>query len=103
MSTTLIYGDDKTVDGPTGTDLAAALDGLLSGEDSQADLWLENDDGWALSVAPTGDLFFENLDEDSDRYQTMGPLERDEILRLLQLMADGNLDALRAEAWEVGE
>jgi hypothetical protein len=103
MSTTLICHDDRTVDDPSAGELAEALDAVLVAEDNVADLWLEDDEGWMLSVVPSGDIFLENVHEDGDQYLTMGPLPRDEILRLLHLLAQGKIDALRTEAWETGE
>ncbi|MDQ4078632.1 MAG: hypothetical protein M3220_20625 [Chloroflexota bacterium] len=101
MNTSLTTADGQTVENPTQDDLARALDALLESEDESADLWLEDDAGWALSVVPTGDVFFENLEEEG--YQTLGPLSRDYILRLLHLLSTGKIDELRAEPWEEGE
>ncbi len=102
MATSLTTPDGKIVEEPGQTALEAALDTLLNGDDPEADLWLEDDEGWALSVVTTGDIFFENIHK-GDSYQTLGPLERDELLRLLTLLAQGKLRELRAEAWEAGE
>jgi hypothetical protein len=103
MSTTLIRHDDQTVADPSAGELAEALDAVLAAEDDAADLWLEDDEGWTLSAVSSGDLFLENVHDEGDRYLTMGPLTRDEILRLLHLLAQGKVEALRAEAWEAGE
>ncbi len=101
MSTTLTTPGGQSIEAPSLAALTEAVDALLAGEDEAADLWLENDDGWALSVVPTGDLFFENVNKDS--YQTLGPLPREEIVRLLHLLASDNLADLRAQPWEAGE
>lgn len=102
MPASLTTPDGRIVDEPTPAELQQALATLLDGGDPEADLWLEDDDGWALSVVVGGDIFFENVNE-GDTYQTLGPLERDELLRLLTLLAQGKLRDLRAERWEAGE
>ena len=102
MPTSLTTADGKIIEEPSRADLEAALDALLSGNDPEADLWLEDDEGWTLSVVTTRDIFFENINN-GDTYQTLGPLERDELLRLLTLLAQGTVRELRAEPWEVGE
>ncbi len=99
MRTTLTTPNDQ-IENPSQDDLALALDAILASRNELDDLWLENDEGWALSVVPSGDVFFEQLD--GEGYQTLGPLPRDEIERLLHLLAEGNLDDLRAEPWEEG-
>lgn len=99
MSTTLTTPHDQ-IENPSEDDLAHALDTILASSNELDDLWLENAEGWALSVVPSGDVFFEQLDEEG--YETLGPLSRDAILRLLQLLAEGQLAELRAEPWEEG-
>lgn len=99
MSTTLTTPKDQ-IENPSQDDLALALDAILASKSELDDLWLENDEGWALSVVPSGDVYFEQLDEEG--YQTLGPLPRDAIMRLLTLLAEGQLEALRAEPWEEG-
>ncbi len=102
MSTTLTTPDGELIEKPTRDNLAHALELLLHGDDPNADLWVENDEGWALSVVPTADLFFENVHEGDD-YLTLGPLPESEILRLLDLFVQGDIQALRSEPWESGE
>ena len=99
---TMTLPDGDPIEAPSEAQLADALDALLGGSDEAADLWLEDEEGWALSVVTSGDLFFENLEDDS-RYWTIGPLEREGILRLMALFARGEIDALRAEPWEEEE
>ena len=93
----------QIVEEPSLADLSQALDTLLDGEDKEADLWLEHDSGWTLSVVTTGDLFLENNDEEGDRYWTVGPLPKEGILLLLQMLSSGNIEELRAQAWEEEE
>jgi hypothetical protein len=102
MPTSLTTPDNRIIEEPSAADLEQALDALFNSDDPEADLWLEDDDGWTLSVVTSGDIFFENINED-DSYQTLGPLERGDLLRLLTLLAQGNLRDLQAEPWEAGE
>lgn len=102
MAVSLTTPTGQVVEAPTEEALASALASLLRGAEAEADLWLEDDDGWALSVVPSGDIFFENLDADEEQYLTLGPLPEHELLRLLSLLATGNVDALHEEAWEEG-
>ena len=103
MDLTLIDPSGNVIENPSQTAIAQALDELLNGADADADLWLETDEGWALSVVPSRDIFFENLNEGGSSYQTLGPLPRDHILRLLHLLSQNKLAELRAEPWESGE
>jgi hypothetical protein len=102
MPASLTTSDNRIIEEPTPADLEQALDALFNSGDAEADLWLEDDDGWTLSVVTSGDIFFENINE-GDNYQTLGPLERDDLLRLLTLLAQGKLRDLHAELWEAGE
>lgn len=103
MTVSLTTPAGQVVEGPTLADLSQALDEVLVGGDEEIDLWLEHDEGWTLSVVPTGDVFFENPDEDEEAYWTLGPLPKPEILILLQELCENKLDALRAHPWEEGE
>jgi hypothetical protein len=103
MAATLTTPDNKTIEKPAADDLAAALHGVLGHEDEHADLWLEHDSGWTLSVTRSGDLFLEDLTGDEEEYWTLGPLPEEEILPLMAALAKGDVRAVRALKWERGE
>lgn len=103
MSSTLTTSDNHTVENPKPTHLADALHTLLTHEDPEADLWLEHDSGWTLSVTTSGDLFLEDLTGDEEEYWTHGPLPEDEILPILISLAKGDIRVVRARRWERGE
>lgn len=102
MKTILTTPDLQRIETPTRDDLGHALELLLHGDDPNADLWLEDDAGWALSVVPTGDLFLENVNE-GGRYQTLGPLPEVQLLHIMTHFIQGELEAVRAYPWEEGE
>ena len=68
-----------------------------------ADLWVEHDSGWTLSVTHSGDLFLEDLTGDEEEYWTLGPLPEAEILPLLTALTKGDIRTVRAQKWERGE
>ncbi len=70
MSSTLTTPDNKTVEKPNSTHLADALHTVLTHADLDADLWVEHDSGWTLSVTHSGDLFLEDLTGDR-KYWTL--------------------------------
>jgi hypothetical protein len=103
MSSTLTTPDNKTVEKPNPTHLADALRAVLTHEDPDADMWVEHDSGWTLSVTHSGDLFLEDLTGDEEEYWTLGPLPEDEILPILISLAKGDIRAVRGRKWERGE
>lgn len=102
MSSTLTTPDNKHIEKPTVSHLTDALHAVLTHEDEQADLWLEHDSGWTLSVTRSGDLFLEDLTGDEEEYWTLGPLPEAEILPLLTALAKGDIRTVRAQPWERG-
>lgn len=103
MSVTLTTPALQEIEEPTLADLSQALNDLLASEDDATDLWLEHDSGWTLSVVTTGDAFLENVADERDRYWTLGPLPKESLLLLLQMLAAGRIEALRDEPWEEAE
>lgn len=103
MSSTLTTPDNKTIEKPTQTHLAEALHAVLTHTDPDADLWVEHDSGWTLSVTHSGDLFLEDLTGDEEEYWTLGPLPEEEILPLLTALTKGDIRTVRVQKWEKGE
>ncbi len=78
----------------------AASDPETAGED----ISLVNDDsGWSLAWTPTGGLLvWENLDDDNEKVRFQHGQSLNQVWRLWQELAGGNLVLIEAEPWQEG-
>lgn len=75
------------------------LDDLVHSDRDHPDISLSNEDGWVLSIFPSGLVVFENgLDEDDNAMYLRGT-GREEQLQLLRWLNDGQLDDIQALDW----
>ena len=100
MASTLSTAKGETIEDPNEAHLTAALRELMTDPDENADLWLDHDNGWTISVVKSGDVFLEDTSDEKERYFTVGPLEEGDIVTLLAAMATGDMDKVNSYAWE---
>ena len=100
MASTLTTPKGETIEDPTEDTLANALRELMNDPDEHADLWLDHDNGWTISVVKSGDVFLEDTSDEKERYFTIGPLEEGDIVTLLAAMAQGDMNKVNSYAWE---
>lgn len=98
MASILTLRRGATVDNPTYEQLVAALETLTVEDDEHPDVWLANEDGWAISVFDGGLVIF--ADEDGNEWELAG-VSTQKVLELWQHLQDGQIGTIRREAWQV--
>ena len=88
------------------SDDPAAIDVLLAQLDStdqeHTDVAVRTADGWTISAYRSGNVVFENVEARSSVPRHIKRIPREEIGRLMRLLATGDLAALDREPWEAG-
>jgi len=81
--------------------LLEELDGPL--DDENPDVAITDDDtGWMLSVFQSGRLIWENPEEGPEEPRHMVDIPRSETLRIMSLVATGDLAAVESLNWRPG-
>ncbi|MFE7492136.1 hypothetical protein [Kitasatospora sp. NPDC057541] len=88
-----------TVEKPDPAMIERVLDGLTDADDEHPDVSLSHENGWCLSVFTNGLLIWENPDDDVPRPGEMRDVTRDETLRLLGLLAAGDIESIETLPW----
>jgi hypothetical protein len=72
-------------------------------DDEHPDVCVSDDrTAWAISAFQSGRLVFENLDDSSVAPGHMSGVTREEVLRLLTVLAHGGIEELQGLAWQPG-
>jgi hypothetical protein len=83
----------------------AALPALLAELDADdaehPDVAIRTSDGWTLSAMQGGDVYWENIEDDTGHavVRYMRGLDRDRTLELFRAVARGDLDEVEAQPW----
>ncbi|MFJ8310651.1 MULTISPECIES: hypothetical protein [unclassified Streptomyces] len=81
-----------SVDEPDEATMRTILDGLADADTEHPDVSLTHENGWSLSVFPSGELLWllwENLDDPDTAPRQLSGVTEDEVLRLFALLAAG--------------
>jgi hypothetical protein len=91
----------ESVADPEQGDFISALEELSVNDPEHPDCWLENEDGWVISVFSSGVVVFEGPRRE-DGVSYMPAIPRKEILRLWSLLREGKLNEIRLSPWVPG-
>jgi len=91
----------ESVADPEQGDFVGALEELLVDDPEHPDCWLENENGWVISVFSSGLVLLEGP-RCEDGVCHIPAIPRKEILRLWQLLREGKLDEIRRSHWVPG-
>ncbi len=80
----------------------ALLAHLDAADQKHTDVSVRTADGWAISAYRSGNVVFGNVEARQPAERHIKGLPRDEISRLMRLLAAGDLAALEREPWEPG-
>ncbi len=103
MSITFTHRGGDMADGSEESipELVAELDGPL--DDEHPDVAVTDDDSsWSISAFQGGSLVFENLDDGDVEPRHLPQVSRTEMIRVLTLLARGDLRALQQLDWQPG-
>ncbi|NUR03923.1 MAG: hypothetical protein HOY79_47670 [Streptomyces sp.] len=89
-----------TVEEPDPEAMRRVLDGLAQADDEHPDVSLTHESGRCLSAFGGGLLVWENPDEDSVAPGEVRDMGREEILRLFELLAAGDIASIDALSWQ---
>jgi len=95
-----LMGDDSTSDDPR--DIDALLTQLDAADQEHTDVAVRTADGWCISAYRSGNVVFGNVEARPPASRHIKRLPRDEVARLMRLLAAGDLAALELEPWEAG-
>jgi hypothetical protein len=87
------------IDEPGPEAMRQVLDGLANADDEHPDVSLSHESGWCLSAFRSGLLIWENTEDGSVAPVEMREVSREEILRLFQLLAAGDIASVAALPW----
>ena len=90
-----------TLSNPTADDLTAALAELDVDDPEHPDCWLENEQGWDISVFGSGLVIFENVETNEGPWHMRG-VSREQVLELWNLLSAGRVEALKQLSWKLG-
>jgi hypothetical protein len=93
-------GETSRSDDPR--DIDALLEELDATDQEHTDVAVGTADGWTISAYRSGNVAFENVEARSSVPRHIKRLPREEIARLMRLLAAGDLAALESEPWEPG-
>lgn len=79
----------------------ALLDELAGATVEHGDVAVTHESGWTLTVMARGRVIWENVEED-DEPRHADDLQRGEVLRLLEELAAGDLEAVESRQWAPG-
>jgi len=86
---------------PSGEAVRALLDELETADVEHPDVAVSHESGWTLSAFGGGLVVWENVEEDEEPRHQVG-IPRDEVVRLFDALARGDLAAVDAESWAAG-
>ncbi|CAA9224473.1 MAG: hypothetical protein AVDCRST_MAG93-595 [uncultured Chloroflexia bacterium] len=98
MASILTLRRGATVKNPTYQQLAAALETLTIEDDEHPDVWLSNEDGWAISAFAGGLLVL--ADDDGNEWELAG-VSTQKTLEVWQQLQSGQINKIRQEGWQV--
>jgi hypothetical protein len=85
----------------TPEEMHAALQELGTRDPEHPDTWLEDEDGWSVSVSERNAAVFENVETGEGPWH-LPSVTREEALQLWAALAEGDLTAVRARPWLEG-
>jgi hypothetical protein len=91
-----------SIDCPSIERMQDALDELKTDDPEHPDAWISREDGWTIAVHQGGLVVFENVDAEGGDERHQKGVSISDALRLWQLLADGDLEAIRAQPWLPG-
>jgi hypothetical protein len=86
---------------PKEVDLRAALAELAKPDEEHPDCWLSDENGWTIAAHQSGKVVLENPESDEGPWQ-MKNQTHESILDLWRLLQAGDIQAIRAKAWNAG-
>jgi|SRR5438477_8231654 len=95
-----LMGEDSTSDDPQNID--ALLNQLDAADQEHTDVAVRTADGWTISAYRSGNVVYGNVEARPPASRHIKGLPREEIGRLMRLLAAGDLAALEREPWEPG-
>jgi len=95
-----LMGDTSDSDDPR--DIEALLQQLDSADAEHTDVSISTADGWTISAYRSGNVIFMNVEVRPTVPRHIKSLSRGEVVRLMRLLAAGDLDALEREPWLAG-
>jgi hypothetical protein len=72
---------------------------LATADTEHTDVSIADQSGWALSAYADGRMMWENFEEGDDQF-IMTNVPRDEVVRLFEMVAAGEIDRLKELRWE---
>ncbi|MFE5947114.1 hypothetical protein [Streptomyces sp. NPDC056480] len=88
------------VDEPDPEAMRRVLGGLAQAHDEHPDVSLTHEGGWCISALRGGLLVWENPDDDAVAPGEMRDADVEEILRLFELLAAGDIASIEALPWQ---
>ena len=95
-----LMGDMSESDDPR--DIEALLQQLDGTDAEHTDVSVSTADGWTISAYRSGNVVYGNVEARPPASRHIKGLPREEIGRLMRLLAAGDLAALEREPWEPG-
>ena len=86
---------------PKEVDLRAALAELAKPDEEHPDCWLSDENGWTIAAHQSGKVVLENPESDEGPWH-MKNQTHESILDLWRLLQAGDIQAIRAKAWNAG-
>lgn len=93
-----VFGE--TIDEPDPETMRRVLDSLAYADDEHPDVSLSHESGWCLSVFRGGLLVRENTEDGSIASGRLDQVDRVDVLRLLELLAAGDIASIEALPWQ---
>ena len=94
---------DGSMEQPQDTsNLSRLLNELEQADLEHVDIALVHESGWGLVVLPHGRVMWENVEDDDGGPRHLEGLTRQATLRLMELVADGDLESVEAHPWVPG-
>ncbi len=82
--------------------LRALVEELAAADVEHPDVAVTHDSGWTLSAFLDGRLVWENVEGDDGEPRHLVQVGRQELVRLFEALADGDVAAVDSEAWQPG-
>jgi hypothetical protein len=94
---------DGSMEQPQDTsNLSRLLNELEQADLEHGDIAVVHESGWGLVVLPHGRVIWENVEDDNGRPRHMEGLTPRATLKLMELVADGDLETVEAHSWAPG-
>jgi hypothetical protein len=101
MTFSVTHIDGSMEQPPDASNLSRLLNELEQADPEHGDISVVHESGWGLVVLPHGRVIWENV-EDDDAPRHLEGLTRQATLKLMQLVADGDLESVEAHSWAPG-